>query len=641
MHFIELAGIVLFPIMLFPFFPDPVAHGKLYFLATFIIILLVGKAVKVIVTRKISWQRTSYDAILILMAVSIVASLIISAPNKIESLVDPVRGAAFPLLLIASYFLMEKQRRSQIALFAFIGLLVSGIIGVINYAQLFQTQEPFAFLTQRFFIPSGGFIGLATYAVTLAALIFPHIIRPQHKKENALSIFDVVVFFCALGFAFFGGYVVLKHQLGTILPYTIAWQTFIEGLKSPLGALFGAGSANFTHVFTQAKPLAYNTLPSLWAATPAFGSSAMLHIGTEYGLLGITVFLLSFVLLFREARKIDAHFAVIALFILFILTPLSQMLLWSFLLLLLITHTHGTMHTADVRKLPVVYIPTALLAIVAAISLGYVTYRSALAEYYFYRSLVATARNQAEPAYNELRRAMQTNPYREEYRIASSRLNLLIANSISSKKELSEEDRKTVSELIQEGIQQGRNAVVLNSRSAPYWANLGDVYRNILTIAQGADVFAIASYQQAIARDPLNPAYAFNLGSTYYALENYREAVRFFESAVQRKPDIPNYHYNLAWAYYRNNQVREAVSQLEAANQLVTDKKSDDYKKLQSDLRDFRAKLKESETEETAPETLRPETLRQPSPIPSITPRITLAPQEPPLTVTPSPTPSP
>ena len=125
--------------------------------------------------------------------------------------------------------------------------------------------------------------------------------------------------------------------------------------------------------------------------------------------------------------------------------------------------------------------------------------------------------------------------------------------------------------------------------------------------------------------DPRNPQYYFNLGSLYYGLKNYDEAVRFFGNAVSLKTDIPNYQYNLAWAYYQKQDYTQAVNAMQNALQFIPDKKSTDYKTAQKNLEEFQKMVKKTEpqNDQTAGNA-EPETLIQPSPNPSTTPEILL-----------------
>lgn len=129
---------------------------------------------------------------------------------------------------------------------------------------------------------------------------------------------------------------------------------------------------------------------------------------------------------------------------------------------------------------------------------------------------------------------------------------------------------------------------------------MANVYKNIITIAQGADVWAISSYQRAIILDPANPSYRLNLGGIYYLLGQYSDAASFFSQAVSLKPDWSNGYYNLAWSYYQNKEYDKAALAMNNVLQLI-DKKSapSDWNKANQDLENFKNKLASSQSEST------------------------------------------
>ena len=119
-------------------------------------------------------------------------------------------------------------------------------------------------------------------------------------------------------------------------------------------------------------------------------------------------------------------------------------------------------------------------------------------------------------------------------------------------------------------------------------------------MAQGSDAWAVSSYQRAILLDPQNSQYRLSLGGVYYSLGNYDDALRFFEQAVALKPDWSNAHYNFAWALYQKGNYQRAIEEMQSVVLLLqNNKKSDDYKKAQEDLKAFKYKV--SSTQDSGP----------------------------------------
>jgi len=155
--------------------------------------------------------------------------------------------------------------------------------------------------------------------------------------------------------------------------------------------------------------------------------------------------------------------------------------------------------------------------------------------------------------------------------------------------------------------------VALNPQNANNWTNLALIYRQLINFAEGAENWALASYQQAIALDPFDPQLRISLGGIYFSLANWDEAVNQFQLAVQIKPDFANGHYNLSAAYREKGDFEKAVNAMESALSLVP-ADSADYQKASEELEALKKKLgeKAAATAEQPSETLQP-----PQPLPT------------------------
>ena len=218
---------------------------------------------------------------------------------------------------------------------------------------------------------------------------------------------------------------------------------------------------------------------------------------------------------------------------------------------------------------------------------SYIIFRAILAEYYFNKSLTSEP---VKDIYEYQRLSIITNPYIEKYRLRFSQTNLLIANSLLDKsKDPSPQDRQTATKAIQAAIEEAKAGVKLNDQKAANWANLAEIYKHLLNIAENADSWAISSYQRAIVLDPKNAKYHLELGGIYYLLENYDQASRFLQQATALKPDWPNAHYNLAWAYYQKGNYKKAISTMQTVISLLsTQKDSGQLVKARKDLEIFK-----------------------------------------------------
>ncbi|MEK7111887.1 MAG: tetratricopeptide repeat protein, partial [Patescibacteria group bacterium] len=165
-----------------------------------------------------------------------------------------------------------------------------------------------------------------------------------------------------------------------------------------------------------------------------------------------------------------------------------------------------------------------------------------------------------------------------------------LASSLAQKGEiLTEDDRSTITQHIKQAIREGRATVTLNPGRSGNWEILARIYQAIMPFAQGADNFAIQSFNQSIALDPTNPNLRIALGGVYYALGRYDEAIRVFELAVLSKPDLANAHYNLAVAYREKGEIEKAIEQMKLVLSLV-EKDSSDYELAKTELENLEKK---------------------------------------------------
>lgn len=285
-----------------------------------------------------------------------------------------------------------------------------------------------------------------------------------------------------------------------------------------------------------------------------------------------------------------------------------------------------------------------LVALGLAIGLVLVAFQLARAEYAFGKSLKEAAANRGSETYQLMIKAIQLNPYENRYRTSYSQTNLALANSIASNEEITDTDRRTIQQLIEQAIREGKAGVALNRLAAGNWANLANIYRNLANVATGADRWAIATYQQAIALDPNNPQLRLVYGQLLYSLNQFEPAQRQFEAATALKPDFANAHYNLAFAYKQQEKWLLAKNSFEQTLNMV-DADSQDYQTAKSELDEVNRKLEETgvEAEEeavgaqrAAPELTAPE---EASPPARLEPLIELPEEEAAPEITPSPSP--
>ena len=257
--------------------------------------------------------------------------------------------------------------------------------------------------------------------------------------------------------------------------------------------------------------------------------------------------------------------------------------------------SNSSQETVRIDALPGILLILSLALILFGFYFGS---KFALADYHHRQALNAVAQNSGIVAYNELILAEKLNPYNDLYRTDLAQTNFALANAIASAKgpteaspsgSLTVQDQQNIQVLLQQSINEGRNAVALSPKSAINWEILGLLYRQISGVAQNALVFSLDAYGRAIFQDPLNPLLRLNVGGTYYAIKNYDLAIRFFTDAINLKPDFANGYYNLSVALRDKGDLAGAQVAAEKALELV-DKNSADYKIASDLLSDLKSK---------------------------------------------------
>ncbi len=634
-YFILNTFLFLFPFFFLPFTQEYFTTGKFYFLAFTALILILISGLEILTTKKLVWQKGFFDNLLFLFLTTLGLSVLISSPNKVQALLNTSFGPVMMLSLIIIYFYLSRNNRIDKKQFNKISSAAIFILSIITifffFNPLKNTDLPldFQFLKNESFTPMGGLLDLAIFlgffVVTDAVSIVKHEVG---KKKNIVDISLWTINLLALSLTI---YKLAQPSILILPPFKISWYSAVEILKNPLTALFGVGIDNFASIFTRVKDAAYNQ-SSLWQINSFTASrSTILHIFTESGLLSLLAFALILFTLFKQcfSKHQNSHpqfkLTVIYWLIIAFLFPTSLVVWFLFFVVLYFSNqtanNQSPTTSIDLSNFMPMYLGIVIVLLITVGVLGYLLERSYESEFYFKKSIDGYTKNNLKEIYDNQRQAIILNPYIEKYRINFAQTNLLIANNIANNAQrkkadaqLSEEDRTTITQAIQAAISEAKAAVTLNPQKATNWENLAIIYRNIINVAQGADVWTVSAYQRAIVIDPQNPTYRLNLGGVYYAANNWEQAAKLFEEAVILKTDWSNAYYNLAWAYYKKGEYQLAASTMENVLKLInpnTDKA--DYDKAKSELDEFKKKIPEKEEIATS-EAQTPTQLNLPTP---------------------------
>ena len=396
--------------------------------------------------------------------------------------------------------------------------------------------------------------------------------------------------------------------------FGVSWSVAIDSLKT--NPLLGVGPGNYISAFNQFRPISYNST-KLWSVRFTSAQNFFFTAITETGLAGAAALIITLYTIYKliienqKHKKLVGwstfHFSsIISLGILtlaLMIFPATPTLLFVFFIMLALnsktTQLNLGMFSSEdslATRLPILVITVPV--IIGVVAFGYFGAKVLGADITFKNGLNDIARNDGKSAYTNLQMAIQQNPYVDRYRISYAQVNLALANSIAQKEAISDEDRTTIAQLIQQAIREGKVAVALNPTRAGNWEVLASIYRTVIPLAEGADAFAIQTYNQAVNLDPLNPNTRIALGGIYYGAGQFKNAIDIFRLAVLTKSDHANARYNLASAYKEDGQLQKAIDEMSVVLSLV-DRNSDDYELARKTLEDLQNKKTETESKAT------------------------------------------
>jgi Flp pilus assembly protein TadD len=225
------------------------------------------------------------------------------------------------------------------------------------------------------------------------------------------------------------------------------------------------------------------------------------------------------------------------------------------------------------------------LPIIALVGFGiYQAYLQYAPEYYMRKAIVAASRQDTSGSYSYQVKVISVNPQRSEYHRIYANTNLALAQSLSVKPNLTDQEKITAQNLLAQALRNIKFASEsVNPLDPANWAVRGQIYKYLIPVAKDADQFAVQAYNTAIQLDPTNPALRVELGGIYFAKEDYATAGSLFKQAVNLKSDYANARYNLAYSLLKLKAYSDAKTEFEATLSLVK-KDSPDYKRVTADL---------------------------------------------------------
>jgi len=629
------------PVFALPFFTSSTVVAKEILLAAGICLIILVWVIRMVIRGSLSFSVGKFDLGVLLLGVAYLASTIFATQNKTEAFLLP-GTTTFLLGGVFLYFLinqLDQKGKAGVAGALFTSAVFLSLGVLLAYLGIFSKipQLP-AFLKDTAFNPIGSNISAIILLAVVSVFTLGLLIKESDMIKKLFFGVSLTIVLIALA-ASIGSALPGKPQAFKYMSMNTSWQISVDSLKS--NPILGVGPANYLTAFNLFRPLSYNQ-SDLWQLKFTGASNYYFTLITETGFLGLAAIIVLFTSVYKvlsekfkagiNKANLGDHvegFSLVLLFTLFAILPVAPVLLvFLFTLLALYSRSESkTLHlnvaAADsgsrvASSVPSIIVGVPFLAgIIAVLIFGS---KVLTAEATYKQSLDALVKNDAKGTFDLMTKSVSQNQNVDRYHASLAQLDLALANSIASKKDITDADKTTVTQLVQAAIAEGKATVSLNPGRSGNWEVLAQIYRQIMPFAQGADQFAVQTFTQAVALDPINPNLRIALGGTYYALGNYDNAIDAFKLAVLSKPDFANAHYNLAVAYREKKNYDAAIAEINNVLGLIA-KDSQDYTIATTELDNLqkaKAAVKPAASSENlqAPQPAQPSNIKPPIELP-------------------------
>lgn len=400
----------------------------------------------------------------------------------------------------------------------------------------------------------------------------------------------------------------------------IASQTLRES------SFFGSGPGTFIYDYAKHRPTDINST-SFWDIRFDRGFSSFLTILATTGLLGgLSWLIMSIFLLVAAGRRLfrandDGWPMLIGVFAAWFLLILSRFLysstvslefaVWMMMAFLVIVHRKEFLSVQFERS------PRAamglsflfILGLVFAVSGAFVEVQRYRAEVNYAQAIsLDQAGGDVGQVIDRLTEATRLNARSDAY-VRNLGLSLLAKANIEAGKPIDLErndgesddtyqtrlkavqaDRvRAVAALAGDAVNVAKRATEMNPANVTNWSVLASVYQKLFGVSQGADEWAVKSYEKAIELEPANPEFRNQLGQVYLYQADvqaeaagkiegqseaktqaetsrddlYAKAAASFQEAIELKSDYAPAHFFLGVALDRQGKLKEAILKME------------------------------------------------------------------------------
>ncbi|HEA84648.1 MAG TPA: tetratricopeptide repeat protein [Candidatus Wildermuthbacteria bacterium] len=224
-----------------------------------------------------------------------------------------------------------------------------------------------------------------------------------------------------------------------------------------------------------------------------------------------------------------------------------------------------------------------LLVLIFGLGLFFIGGQKYAAEVQYLKGVVASSQGDLDGAIAKAVSAVRLNGSIDIYWRDLSQLYLARVNEISTREGLSDEDKQQLQiTAASNSIASAQRAVQVAPENVANWNVQGFIYRNFIGL-EGAESFAIASYERVAELEPASPFSYTELGRVYVLqaqrladsaeFEGQKEealdkALESLQKAIDLKADYSAAHFLIAAVYEQRGESAEAIAKLEEARDI-------------------------------------------------------------------------
>ncbi len=561
-------------ILILPIFP----YSQIILTISILFSIVLIKIIKIILHKKLNFTTGSFDIPILLVAASYLISAFFVSPSKMDAFIYP--GTTTIIVSGTLLYFMTNQIESNskrvLKYILFAGALLYSILVLLISTKVIPWFSPL----DNYLFPTLYITALIPIMISVFLTEKEFVYKFLIAVSFAISIFAMIV-------------AIITSNKPKLLSFNISTTIATTVLKQNL--FFGVGSSNYSYAFNKYRPYEFNQ-SDLWSIKFNQGSSFLISNLTETGIIGsmILIALLAIYINFainkisirkKIGLKIQDLLPLLTGFIFFVeliifgCPPIIFFVL--FIILGIVSESKRYDHAMPTRIISlIIALPLFSIVLLA----GYKIFNLTKAEYAYNVGLKYLADNKAKLSYDKFKESINLNSKVDRYHKAMSSVNFGIATAISQKQNINDSEKEQITGFIKNSIDEAKAAVAINNKSSENWEFLGRTYHLIIPFTKGADQFAIESYKEAIALDPINPNLRIKLGEVYMIQKKYDLAIETFNLAILAKDNHPNAHYNLAIAYKENKEIEKAKTELKKTLSLIKEDNIKDYDMAKKEL---------------------------------------------------------